>query len=112
SAFLDHTFADPKRDSFATRTPCTSMHSSTERGRHCQSLDSDRLANNETSVVDEICDSRGIRMLVDIRTEFSVVTWSNWNGRNGETDGRNDDPPKKSGGPNKVRQSQRLRILA
>jgi len=24
-----------KRNSFATRTPCTSMHSSTERGRHC-----------------------------------------------------------------------------
>ncbi|PYT96557.1 MAG: hypothetical protein DMG38_23910 [Acidobacteria bacterium] len=36
--------------------PCTSMHTSTERGRHCQSLDSDMLANNETSVIDEICD--------------------------------------------------------
>jgi len=23
------------------------------------------------------------------------ATWSNWNGRNGETDGRNDDPPKR-----------------
>ena len=60
SAFLDHTFADPKRDSFATRTPCTSMHSSTERGKHCQSLDSDMLANNETSVIDEIGDQRGM----------------------------------------------------
>jgi len=50
------------------------MHSSTERGTHCQSLDSDMLANNETSVIDEICESRAIRMLVDIRTEFSVIT--------------------------------------
>ena len=50
------------------------MHSSTERGRHCQSLDSDMLANNETSVIDEICESRAIRMLVDIRTEFSIIT--------------------------------------
>jgi len=45
-----------------------------ERGRHCQSLDSDMLANNETTVIDDICESRAIRMLVDIRTEFSVIT--------------------------------------
>jgi hypothetical protein len=32
------------------------------------------LANNETSVIDEICESRAIRMLVDIRTEFSIIT--------------------------------------
>jgi len=32
------------------------------------------LANNETSVIDEICESRAIRMLVEIRTEFSVIT--------------------------------------
>ena len=45
-----------------------------ERGRHCQSLDTDMLANNETTVIDDICESRAIRMLVDIRTEFSVIT--------------------------------------
>jgi hypothetical protein len=42
--------------------------------RDCQPLDSDVLANNETSVIDEICDQRAIRMLVDIWTEFPVIT--------------------------------------
>ena len=36
-----------------------------------------------------------------IRQPIRRESWSNWNGRNEETDGRNDDPPKKSGGPNK-----------
>jgi len=47
-----------------------------------------------------------------IRQPIRPESWSNWNGWNGETDGRNADPPKKSGGSNKVRQGQRLRILA
>jgi len=47
-----------------------------------------------------------------IRQPIRRESWSNWNGRNEETDGRNDDPPKKSGGPNKGSQGQRLRTLA
>src|SRR5258708_31948121 len=46
----DQTFADPKPDSFATRTPCTWMHPTTGRDRDCQSLDSEVLANKKTSV--------------------------------------------------------------
>ena len=44
------------------------------RRRDCQSLDSDMLANNETSVIDEIYDQRATRILVEMRTEFSVMT--------------------------------------
>src|SRR5438132_374978 len=32
-----------------------------------------------------------------IRQPIRPESWSNWNGWNGETDGRNADPPKKSG---------------
>jgi hypothetical protein len=46
----DQTFADPKPDSIATRTPCTWMHPTTGRDRDCQSLDSEVLANKKTSV--------------------------------------------------------------
>ena len=40
-----------KPDSLATRTPCTWMHSTTGRGRDCQSLDSDVLARIDTDGV-------------------------------------------------------------
>jgi hypothetical protein len=52
----DQTFADPKPDSFATRTPCTWMHSTTGRGRDCQSLDSEVPATTKPVCIDEICD--------------------------------------------------------
>jgi hypothetical protein len=64
-----------KPDSFTTRTPCTWMHSTTGRGRDCQSLDSDVLANRE---------SASTRSAISVpqecglmRTEFSVGrgTW-------------------------------------
>jgi hypothetical protein len=59
-------------DSFATRTPCTWMHSTTGRGRDCQSLDSDVLANKEsasTRSAISVPQECGL-----IRTEFSVGT--------------------------------------
>ncbi len=51
------------------------MHSTTERAKDCQSLDSDALAKKETAkAFDEIYDQRATRMLIEIRTEFSVIT--------------------------------------
>jgi hypothetical protein len=53
----DQTLVDPKPHSFATRTPCTWGHSTTGRGRDCQSLDSDVLANKESASVESRCDA-------------------------------------------------------
>ena len=61
-----------KPDSFATRTPCSWMHSTTGRGRDCQALDSDVLANREsasTRSAISVPQECGL-----IRTEFSVGT--------------------------------------
>jgi hypothetical protein len=46
----DQTFAN-QTGPFTTRTPCTWMHSTTGRGRDCQSLDSDVLARIDTDGV-------------------------------------------------------------
>jgi hypothetical protein len=68
----DQTLVDPKPDSIATRTPCTWMHSTTGRGRDCQSLDSNVLANKESaSTRSAISMPQGCWV---IRTEFSVGT--------------------------------------
>jgi len=45
-----------RASNIAIISPHELPHFDAERGRHCQSLDSDMLANNETSVIDEICD--------------------------------------------------------
>jgi hypothetical protein len=42
--------ADPRPGPFATRTPSAWMHSSTGRGRDCESFDSEVLADKVTSV--------------------------------------------------------------
>jgi hypothetical protein len=68
----DQTLVDPKPHSFATRTPCTWGHSTTGRGRDCQSLDSDVLANKESaSTRSAISVPKRCWLL---RTEFSVGT--------------------------------------
>jgi len=59
-----------KLDSFATRTPCTEMHSTHGRGRNSQPLDSDVLANKDSaSTRSAISVPQGCGL---IRTEFSV----------------------------------------
>src|SRR5580700_4664050 len=68
----DQTLVDPKPHSFATRTPCTWGHSTIGRGRDCQSLDSDVLANKESaSTRSAISVPQGCWLM---RTEFSVGT--------------------------------------
>jgi AraC-like DNA-binding protein len=68
----DQTLVDPRPHPFATRTPYTWMHSTTGRGRDCQSLDPDVLANKESPLTrSAISVPKGCWL---IRTEFSVGT--------------------------------------